>query len=64
MTQDVLDQPSARYLRTAFDHAWLKSSLVMIMTMRADDAKAWDADNMVELARSFSLGALDSAWAA
>jgi len=58
MTQGVLDQPSARCLRADFDHAWLKSSLVMIMTMRADDAKAWDADNMVELARSFSLGAL------
>jgi hypothetical protein len=58
MTQSVLDQPSTRYLRADFDHAWLKSSLVMIMTMRADDAKRWDADSMVELARSFSLGAL------
>src|SRR6267143_3437597 len=58
MTQGVLDQPSTRYLRADFDHAWLKSSLVMIMTMRADDAKRWDADSMVELARSFSLGAL------
>src|SRR2546430_1602421 len=58
MTHGVLDRPATRHQRTDFDHAWLKSSLVMIMTMRADDAKHWNADSMVELARSFSLGAL------
>src|SRR2546430_16490841 len=57
MTHGVLDRPATRHQRTDFDHAWLKSSLVMIMTMRADDAKHWNADSMVELARSFSLGA-------
>ena len=39
-------------------HSWLKHSLVMIMTMRAEDAGKWDADRLVELAKSFSLGAL------
>ena len=39
-------------------HAWLKSGLVMITTMRAEDAGTWDADRLVELARSFSLDAL------
>jgi Hypothetical glycosyl hydrolase 6/Beta-galactosidase trimerisation domain len=40
------------------DHQWLKTSLVMIMTMRADDAPKWDAPSLVALAQSFSLGAL------
>ena len=40
------------------DHKWLKSSLVMIMTMRAEDAQEWDASGLVSLAQSFSLGAL------
>jgi hypothetical protein len=39
-------------------HAWLKDSLVMIMTMRADDAARWDAQRLVALAQEFSLGAL------
>lgn len=40
------------------DHRWLKDSLAMITTMRADDASRWDPGKLVELARSFSLGAL------
>lgn len=39
-------------------HAWLKSGLVMITTMRADDARSWKPQRLVELARSFSLDAL------
>ena len=40
------------------NHHWLKNSLTMIMTMRSDDAKHWDAKKLVDLAKSFSLGAL------
>ncbi len=40
------------------NHDWLKDSLTMIMTMRSDDAKHWDAKKLAELAKSFSLGAL------
>jgi hypothetical protein len=40
------------------EHRWLKNSLAMIMTMRADDAARWEPARLVELARSFSLGAL------
>jgi len=39
-------------------HEWLKHSLVMIMTMRADDAAKWEPARLVALAQSFSLGAL------
>jgi len=39
-------------------HAWLKSGLVMITTMRADDACGWRAEQLVELSRAFSLDAL------
>lgn len=40
------------------EHAWLGEGLAMIMTMRADDAARWDVPSLVQLARSFSLGAL------
>jgi hypothetical protein len=40
------------------EFAWLSNSLAMIMTMRADDAARWDIPKLVDLARSFSLGAL------
>jgi hypothetical protein len=39
-------------------HRWLADSLVMITTMRADDAARWDPARLVELAQSFSLGGL------
>ncbi len=45
-------------LEPDLEHEWLGESLAMIMTMRADDATRWDADGLVALARSFSLGAL------
>ncbi len=40
------------------EHKWLKHALVMIMTMRAEDAPRWDPSRLVELAKSFSLGGL------
>jgi hypothetical protein len=40
------------------EHRWLGDSLVMIMTMRADDAARWNPQRLVELAQAFSLGAL------
>lgn len=39
-------------------HDWLKHGSVMMMTMRSDDASRWDVDKIVELGRSFSVGAL------
>jgi hypothetical protein len=39
-------------------HRWLKSGLVMITTMRSEDARDWRPERLVELARSFSLDAL------
>lgn len=39
-------------------HDWLRNGLGMIMTMRADDAARWDPARLVDLAKSFSLGAL------
>lgn len=45
-------------LQPDLERQWLKDSLVMIMTMRADDAARWDASRLVALAKSFSLGAL------
>lgn len=45
-------------LQPDLQHRWLRDSLVMIMTMRADDAARWDPARLVQLARSFSLGAL------
>ena len=39
-------------------HLWLSDSLAMIMTMRAEDAARWDVSRLLELASSFSLGAL------
>lgn len=41
-----------------FKHEWLKTSLTMIMTMRADDSQRWDVGKLVDFAKSFSLGAL------
>jgi hypothetical protein len=41
-----------------FEHRWVRESLAMIMTMRADDAARWDPQRLVDLAQSFSLGAL------
>jgi hypothetical protein len=40
------------------DHSWLKQSLVMIMTLREDDAGSWDAEKMADFAQSFSLDGL------
>jgi hypothetical protein len=42
----------------ALDHNWLKTSLVMIMTLREDDAGTWDTEEMADFAKSFSLDAL------
>lgn len=39
-------------------HAWLRSGLVMITTMRAEDARGWRPERLVSLARDFSLDAL------
>lgn len=51
-------QNNKRMMEADLNHDWLKNSLTMIMTMRSDDAKHWDAKKLVELAKSFSLGAL------
>ncbi|EWY41851.1 hypothetical protein N825_24595 [Skermanella stibiiresistens SB22] len=40
------------------DHTWLKQALVMIMTLRENDAATWDAEKMADFAKSFSLDAL------
>jgi hypothetical protein len=40
------------------DHTWLETALVMIMTMREDDAARWQPDDLVEFAKSFSVDAL------
>lgn len=45
-------------MQSDLSHDWLKDSLVMIMTMRSDDAQRWQPARLVELAQSFSLGAL------
>lgn len=37
---------------------WLRDSLVLIMTMRRDDAQHWDAQRMVALAQSLSVDTL------
>ena len=39
-------------------HEWLKSALVMIMTMREDDAAQWNPHKLADFARSFSVDAL------
>ncbi|MBB3146898.1 hypothetical protein FHS21_003314 [Phyllobacterium trifolii] len=39
-------------------HEWLKSALIMIMTMREDDAAKWEPEKLVEFAKSFSVDAL------
>ncbi|MDX3975435.1 hypothetical protein [Shinella sp.] len=39
-------------------YSWLRSSLVMIMTLRESDAGTWNTEEMAEYARSFSLDAL------
>ena len=39
-------------------YSWLRSSLVMIMTLRESDAGTWNTEEMAEFARSFSLDAL------
>ena len=49
---------STKVLSPDPEHAWIGNSLAMIMTMRADDAARWDVQRLVDLARSFSLGAL------
>jgi hypothetical protein len=38
---------------TSAAHEWLKDSLVLIMTMRQDDAASWDPEALVRLAQSF-----------
>jgi hypothetical protein len=38
-------------------HEWLKDPLVMIMTMREDDAGRWDPERLVDFVRSFSVDA-------
>jgi len=40
------------------DFNWFKSALIMILTMRADDAKKWDPLELVGLAKSFHVDAL------
>lgn len=45
-------------MATAVDHNWLNEALVMIMTLRESDAGTWDAEEMAEFAKSFSLDAL------
>ncbi|NLS07216.1 hypothetical protein HGP14_28380 [Rhizobium sp. P32RR-XVIII] len=40
------------------DHSWLRTSLVMIMTLREADAGIWNTEEMAEFAKSFSLDAL------
>ena len=37
---------------------WLNSALVMIMTMREDDAAHWDPEELVDFAKSMSVDAL------
>jgi hypothetical protein len=37
---------------------WLKTALVMIMTMRENDAERWDPDELVAFAKSMSVDAL------
>lgn len=49
---------SEKAMEADLQHQWLRHSLVMIMTMRAEDAAKWAPARLVELARSFSLGAL------
>lgn len=44
-------------MKPDLERNWLKDSLAMIMTMRADDAALWDPTRLVEVAQSFSLGA-------
>lgn len=39
-------------------HDWLKTAIVMIMTMRENDAARWDPEQLVDFARSFSVDAL------
>jgi hypothetical protein len=40
-----------------FDYTWLKNSLVMIMTLRGGDVGNWDAEEMADFAKSFSVDA-------
>lgn len=40
------------------DHNWLRTSLVMIMTLRESDAGTWNTEEMADFAKSFSLDAL------
>ncbi|WP_439624745.1 beta-galactosidase trimerization domain-containing protein [Shinella sp.] len=42
----------------ASPHEWLKTSNIMIMTMREDDAGRWDPQKLVEFAKSLSVDAL------
>lgn len=43
---------------SASKHDWLKEALVMIMTLREDDAARWNAAEMAAFAKSFSVDAL------
>ena len=36
------------------DHSWMKSAMMVILTMREADTAAWDADDVVRFAQSFS----------
>lgn len=43
---------------TASHHDWLRQSLVLIITMRRDDAQRWNPQAMVQLARELSVNTL------
>ena len=45
-------------MNAPIDHSWLKKSLVMIMTLREDDAATWDTEKMADFAKGFSLDGL------
>lgn len=43
---------------TIASHDWMHDSIILIMTMRRDDAQRWDAQRMVALAQSLSVDTL------
>lgn len=36
------------------DHSWMKSTVMVVLTMREADTERWDAENIVDFVRSFS----------
>lgn len=40
------------------DHSWMKSAVMVILTMREDDADRWDAAGIVDFVRSFSANSM------